>query len=48
MDKLLNNGPLKFFSGKQIPVEMHKVKIVQYLNLVPAGRWLEAINELYL
>jgi len=36
---------VKFFSGKEIPLEMHKVRIVQSLNLVPVERRLEAIRE---
>lgn len=36
---------VKFFSGRQIPLEMHKVRIVQSLNLVPVDRRLEAIAE---
>ena len=45
MENTLTNGAVKFFSGKQIPLEMHKVKIVQSLNLVPVERRLEAIEE---
>jgi tryptophanase len=45
MDKTSANGTVKFFNGKQIPLEMHKVKVVQALNLVPVGRRLEAIGE---
>jgi tryptophanase len=45
MDKLQNKSTVKFFSGKNIPLEMHKVRIVQKLNLVPVERRLEAINE---
>jgi tyrosine phenol-lyase len=36
---------IKFFSGENIPLEMHKVRIVQKLNLPPVERRLEAINE---
>ena len=36
---------VKFFSGKQIPLEMHKVRIVQKLTLPPVERRLEAIGE---
>jgi tryptophanase len=28
-------GEIKFFSGEQIPLEMHKVRVVQKLNLLP-------------
>ena len=45
MDKTSTNGTVKFFSRTQIPLEMHKVKVVQALNLVPVGRRLEAIEE---
>lgn len=36
---------IKFFSGEQIPMEMHKVRIVQKLELPPIERRLEAISE---
>ena len=36
---------LKFFSRKSIPVEMHKPKVVQQLNLVPIERRLKALEE---
>ena len=36
---------VKFFYGGNIPLEMHKVRIVQKLNLVPIDRRLEAIKE---
>ena len=36
---------IKFFSGEQIPLEMHKVRIVQKLTLPPIERRLEAITE---
>ena len=36
---------VKFFYGENIPLEMHKVRIVQKLDLVPIERRLEAINE---
>jgi tryptophanase len=34
-----------FHSGEQLPLEMHKVRIVQKLTLPPVERRLEAINE---
>ncbi len=34
-----------FFSGEQIPLEMHKVRVVQKLNLPPVERRLSAIQE---
>ena len=36
---------IKFFTEEQIPLEMHKVRIVQKLNLPPVERRLEAITE---
>jgi tyrosine phenol-lyase len=45
MENNQKKGTVKFFSGKQIPLEMHKVRIVQSLNLVPVERRAEAISE---
>lgn len=36
---------IKFMYEGNMPLEMHKVRIVQKLNLVPVERRLEAINE---
>lgn len=36
---------IKFYSGEVIPLELHKVRIVQKLNLVPIERRLEALEE---
>lgn len=36
---------VKFYSGEQIPLEMHKVRIVQKLELPDVQRRLEAITE---
>lgn len=36
---------IRFFSGQQLPLEMHKVRIVQKLQLAPVERRLEAIQE---
>ena len=36
---------IKFYSGQQIPLEMHKARIVQKLNLHPVEKRLEAITE---
>lgn len=36
---------VKFYYGGSIPLEMHKVRIVQKLDLVPIERRLEAISE---
>ncbi len=35
---------IKFFSGEKIPLEMHKVRIVQKLNLLPIEERLKAIT----
>jgi len=36
---------IKFYSGENIPLELHKVRIVQKLNLVPVERRMEALYE---
>jgi tyrosine phenol-lyase len=36
---------VKFFSGEEIPLEMHKVRVVQKLNLKPIDQRLHAIEE---
>ncbi|MFJ7732204.1 tryptophanase [Lysinibacillus sp. NPDC097231] len=36
---------IKFYSGESIPLEMHKVRIVQKLNLPPVERRIIAIKE---
>lgn len=36
---------IKFYSGENIPLELHKVRVVQKLHLVPIERRLEALNE---
>ncbi|MDR1816811.1 MAG: tryptophanase [Puniceicoccales bacterium] len=36
---------VKFFGGEQIPLELHKVRVVQKLHLVPVERRLAAIRE---
>ena len=36
---------VKFYGGEAIPLEMHKVRIVQKLHLPPVERRLEAMNE---
>jgi tyrosine phenol-lyase len=36
---------VKFYSGEEIPLELHKVRIVQKLHLVPIERRLEALNK---
>ncbi|MDR1682622.1 MAG: tryptophanase [Candidatus Symbiothrix sp.] len=36
---------IKFYSGEEIPLELHKVRIVQKLHLVPIERRLEALRE---
>lgn len=36
---------ISFYSGETVPLEMHKVRIVQKLDLVPIERRLQAVNE---
>jgi tryptophanase len=36
---------IKFYNGETIPLELHKVRVVQKLNLVPIERRLEALYE---
>ena len=38
-------GNIKFYYGNEVPLEMHKVRIVQKLNLPPVEERLEAIEE---
>ena len=38
-------GHIKFYKEKNLPIEMHKVRIVQKLNLLPIDERLKAINE---
>ena len=39
------NVRIKFYSGEDIPLELHKVRVVQKLNLVSIERRLEALHE---
>ena len=36
---------VKFYNGENIPLELHKTRVVQKLNLVPIERRLEALYE---
>ena len=36
---------IKFYSGEDIPLELHKVRVVQKLHLVPIERRWEALKE---
>ncbi|MDD4921071.1 MAG: tryptophanase [Bacteroidales bacterium] len=45
MNSKTQNSEVKFYSGETIPLELHKVRIVQKLHLVPIERRLEALNE---
>lgn len=40
-----NTQEIKFYNGENIPLELHKVRIVQKLFLVPIERRLEALSE---
>ena len=45
MEKTQKNSKVRFFSGKEIPLEMHKVRVVQKLNLLPIEERKKAIEE---
>jgi tryptophanase len=45
MENTQKTNSVRFFNGKEIPLEMHKVRIVQSLKLVPVERRFEAIVE---
>lgn len=45
MDQSNSSKKIKFFSGEQVPVEQHKVRIVQKLFLKPIEERLEAIEK---
>ncbi len=45
METTEQKSTVKFFNGKQIPLEMHKVRVVQSLNLVPVEKRNEAIKQ---
>ena len=36
---------VRFADGREIPMEMHKVRIIQKANLVPVDQRLKAITE---
>ena len=36
---------IKFYQGENLPLEMHKVSIVQKLNLIPVEDRVKAIQE---
>ena len=40
-----NPVKIKFYSGENIPLELHKVRVVQKLHLVPIERRFEALKE---
>jgi tyrosine phenol-lyase len=45
MENTQKDGKVRFFSGKEIPLEMHKVRVVQKLNLLPIEERKKAIEE---
>lgn len=45
MENTLKSSKVKFFSGKEIPLEMHKVRVVQKLNLLPIEERKKAIEN---
>ena len=38
-------GMVKFYKGGDMPLELHKVRVVQKLHLVPVERRLDAMKE---
>jgi tryptophanase len=40
-----NNSAIAFFSGEDIPLEMHKARMVQRLHLQPAEQRLQSLRE---
>jgi tryptophanase len=44
MEKIHKSSTVKFFGGQDIPLEMHKVRIVQKLNLLPIEDRKKAIE----
>lgn len=40
-----NPAKIKFHNGEEIPLELHKVRVVQKLHLVPIERRLQALHE---
>jgi tryptophanase len=44
-DPMEQSPVIKFFGGTDIPIELHKVRVVQKLNLIPIDERLRAIRE---
>ena len=40
----MSDSMIKFASGEYVPLEMHKVRVVQKLNLLPVEERLQAIE----
>ena len=45
MENNRNGSTVKFFSGEEVPLELHKVRIVQKLHLIPIEERLQAIRD---
>ena len=41
----MSNETIKMTSGEYVPIEMHKVRVVQKLNLLPIEKRLKAIED---
>ena len=41
----MSTSKVKFYRGGDLPLELHKVRVVQKLHLVPIERRLEAMKE---
>lgn len=40
-----NMSQIKFYKEQNLPLEMHKVRIMQKLNLLPIDQRLNAVKE---
>jgi tryptophanase len=45
MENTNESGTVKFFSGEEVPLEMHKVRVVQKLHLIPIEDRKKAIED---
>lgn len=41
----MSNETIKMTSGEYVPIEMHKVRVVQKLNLLPIEQRLKAMED---
>jgi tryptophanase len=43
----IDSESVRFFSGEKVPLEMHKARVVQRINLIPLNERKKAIEEAY-